>query len=298
MTKFATGQKSSYHSSNTTNNFFFGVVVNNTDSNDGNRIKVRIKGIDDKITDVNKLSWCNPVIPKFINIVPKIGETVFILVPDSTNLFENRVYIGPIISQPQKLEKDPHFYSSMSLFDTGFTEPEQSPSTLPKAKGVYPNTEDIALQGRKNTDIIFKDNQVLIRAGKHELNDNLIFNETNPAFIQLNFDAEIDKDAKRGSVINIVSDKINLLTHAGGKPNYNLSDKKKMISEEELKRIMDSAHPLPFGDELVNFLTLIKEYIATHVHPYHGMPSDKNKNVKDILNYDLNRLISNNIKIN
>lgn len=298
MSKHIAGKSSIYQTDKTNTNFFIGRVVSNTDSADGNRIKVRIKGVDDHIGNDINLVWCNPMIPKFINIVPKIGETVFVIVPNSANNYENRVYIGPIISQPQKLEKDPHFYTSRSLFDNGFTEPDQAPSTIPNAKGIYPKTEDIALQGRKNTDIIFKENQILLRAGKSELTNNLAFNKINPSYIQLNFNAELDKDGNRGSVTNIVSDKINLLTHSGGTPNYQLADQTQMISDDELKKIIETAHPLAFGDELVNFLNLVKEFIASHIHPYNGLPADKNKNVQDILNYDLNRLLSNNIKIN
>jgi len=300
MSKHITGKKSSYQNDKNNTNFFMGKVVSNKDAADGRRIKVRIKGVDDHISNDNELNYCNPLIPKFLNIVPKIGETVFVLVPDAANNFENRIYIGPIISQPQKLDKDPHFYSSTSLFDTGFVTPEAAPSTLPEARGVYPKDEDIALQGRKNTDIIFKNNQLLFRAGKYELNNNLSFNKSNPAFIQLNFNVELndDENGAKGSVTNIVSDKINLLTHSGGTPNFNLNDQDNMISDTELKRILKVAHPIPFGDELVNFLNLIKEYIASHKHPYHGLPADNTKNVQDILNYDLNKMLSNNIKIN
>ena len=47
-----------------------------------------------------------------------------------------------------------------------------------------------------------------------------------------------------------------------------LNDTKELITEKELKKILEKAHPLIYGDELVNFLTQLIEVIRTHTHPF------------------------------
>lgn len=281
---------------------FFGKVVDTTDEFDGNRVKARIKGVDDHVAD-SDLAFCFPVIPKFLNVVPKKGETIMIMVPNPSNLFENRLYFGPIISQPQKLEMDPHFYSSRSLMDGGFIGPEETPSKNPEAIGVYPKKHEIAIQGRKNTDIRLRDSEVLIRAGKHVTNQKLNFNREDPAYIQIKHNVNVepregDQPAKKGSVTNIVASKINLITHENGRPRFKVTDQEENIVDTELERILDEAHPVPYGDVVEEFFALVKEFVQSHVHPYHGDAPDQTKNVEDILNFDLNRVSSKNIKIN
>jgi len=95
--KLKYGGKSIYQQGDGQQIFYFGKVVNNDDNFDGNRVKVRIKGIDDAVLD-GDLKFCFPMIPRHLNIVPNIGETVVIIVPHTSNPFENRMYFGPIIS--------------------------------------------------------------------------------------------------------------------------------------------------------------------------------------------------------
>lgn len=282
---------------------YFGVVTSTNDEYDGSRIKVRIKGLDDNIVSEN-LPYCFPIVPKFLHVVPKVGETVMIMVPNSANPMDNRLYIGPVISQPQKLENDPHFYSSRALMPNGFIGPEEAPSLKPEAKGVYPEKEEIAIQGRQNTDIRLKNKEVLIRAGKFVVGNKVKFNKINPAYIQLKHDVEVkpaegkNDPAKRGSVINVVASKINLITHEDGRPRFKVTDQNDTITAEEQARILDEAHPLAYGDVIEEFMSLVKEFVQSHVHPYHGDPADQTKNVQDIINFDLNRVSSKNIKIN
>lgn len=276
-------------------------VEGTIDEFDGDRIKARIKGIDDHL-ETKELPLAFPLMPKFYNVKPKIGETVIIMKFQSENDFENRLYVGPIISQPQKLGKDNHLFSSQSLLDTGYSEPEQTPSNIPEARGVYPNPQDVAIQGRGNTDMIFKKNEVLIRSGKFVEGDRLSFNEKNPGYIQIRNNATVgqtenDEDRK-GTVTNIVASKINLLTHENGEPRFNLANREKMISDSELETILEDAHPIVFGDRLKEFFELLKTYIKNHVHPYHGMVPDETDTVKRIMNFNLDNLLSKNVKAN
>lgn len=278
-----------------------GRVISNTDDADGGRLKVRIKGVDDQI-DTSDLPFCLPMLPRFINIIPKVGETVLVFTFNSANKFENRMWMGPIISQPQKLKNDPFYYSSTSLYDGGVVSPEEAPSTIPEANGVYPKKEHIALQGRDNSDIIFKDNEIVIRAGKFEIDNNLKFNKENPSYIQLKNDVvlkegEGNNPEERGTVVNMVGSQINLLSHKGS-PRFVLNDQEDLITDDELKNILERTHPLVYGDILVELLSLFKEFVASHVHSYPGNPPVQDKNIENLLNFNLERLLSQNIRIN
>lgn len=281
--------------------FHIGVVESNTDNSDAGRIKVRIKGVDDHITDVNDLASVFPLINKFMHVIPKIGETVWVVFPDKKNPFVDRLYIGPIISQPQNLNKDPHAISSTAGLDSAFSTLKTAPSTIPESKGVYAGVGDIAIQGRFNTDIILKENEVLIRAGKFlqsNKNEEIPkFNKLNPTYIQL----KQSKDDEAGGVINVVGSKINILSHKGGSPRFDLGDQNNMISNEQLAKILDEAHPLVFGDLLIEYLNLFKEAFINHVHSYNGLrPEDlKGMNARQkFLEFDVSKIISKNIKIN
>lgn len=274
-----------------------GKVVSINDEYDGNRIKVRIKGIDDKISETD-LPYAFPLLPKFIGLVPSVGESVFVFLLKDDNKFDNRMYIGPIISQPQKLKFDPHHFSSTSLLTYGVVTPEKAPSVIPDARGVYPKKEYFSLQGRDNTDIIFKDREIVLRAGKFETNDNLKFNKKNIGYIQIKHDAILDSEKQvKGTVTNIISDKINLLSH-NGSPRFNVDNQDNLISDEELAKILKNAHQMVYGDLLLELINLFKKYIINHTHPYNGLPPVKDQNVNDIIKFNLNSLLSEHIRIN
>lgn len=287
--------------------FLRGVVASNYDETDSKRIKVRINGIDDHLRD-DELPYAFPMLPKFLNITPKKGEMVFMFVPAMDSPYLDRTYLGPVISQPQMLFKDTYNNGSTSGLDSGFVQKKPAPSTLPENKGVYPADEDIAFQGRDNSDIIFKPKEVLIRAGQFEINtkqgDIPKFNKKTPSYIQIKNNVVVSKanDVNEiGGVINVVSSKINLLTHKNGSPQFILNDQDNMIPPEELERIIKEAHPLVFGDLLLTYLKLQRNAFISHVHPYNGMvPEDLSgrNDINDYLTFDLDSMVSKNIKIN
>jgi len=274
-----------------------GRVVSISDEFDGGRIKARVEGVDDTNSD-SELPYSFPLIPKHLGIMPKVGESVLIFKSSLENDKENRLWVGPIISQPHKLNNDPHFFSSTATKDGGVIEPEQAPSTLPNAKGIYPDKKYISIQGRNNNDIIFKDNELLIRNGKHLVDDNLTFNKESISYIKIKNNVLIDTEEEiLGGATTIVSDKINLISHSGNR-NFNITNQDDLITDEELLRIIENASPLVYGDKLNELLELVKEFINNHTHAYPGLPPVKTKLEEDILNYNLNDLISNNIRIN
>lgn len=279
------------------NLIYIGRVTSNDDEYDGGRLRVRIDGLDDSITD-DKLPYAFPLIPKFFGVTPNVGEAVMIFKTNIDTDFENRMWVGPIISQPQFLKNDPYFFTATSTMDSGVVEPQTAPSNVTSARGVYPDKKYITIQGRNNNDIIFKDNELVIRNGKHIVDENLQFNDETISYIQLKNDVILDDDSdKVGSVTNIVSNRINLLSH-DGIPSFNLADRDKLINDDQMKRILDNCSPLVYGDKLVTLLELIKEFISSHTHPYNGLPPVMDKNTLDILKTNLDDLLSKNIRIN
>lgn len=293
----------------TTTIFYYGKVVSNIDELGASRIIARIVGIDDELSN-SDLSDAFPMVQKFLHVIPKIGETVLIFIPDMKNPNIDRLYIGPIISQPQKLKRDSELFSAKSALGSGITKPDPSPDTVPENRGVYPNVDDIAIQGRFNSDIILKENQVLLRAGQFENNtvpgDIPLFNKVNPSFIQIVNDtlfkvSDENNDEERGGAINVVSNKINLLTHKNGSPRFDLADQDSMISEDEMTKIISEAHQLVFGDKLIEFLILQRAAFANHAHAYPGMKPQDLQGATDIdkyLDFNLKSLLSKNIRIN
>ena len=294
---------------------------------DPNLIRCRIdsNSMDKDLTD-NQLANCYPLLPKHINIVPKVGEVVFIILLDPDNKFSDRLYFGPIISTPQYLEKDTIDKTALSSLAISPVSPNLDIDTLKEAIGIFPKREDIALQGSNNADIILKENESLIRAGQHELNNNLTFNSKNPSYIQIRYNAPISKkngnnqssqqfspttptatdgsggkNTKNGSVINIVSDKINILGHSDTDRDYILGNNENYISDDELLNIIDNAHPIAFGDTLLDYLKKLELAFMNHVHRFPGLkPSavDGENYLKEYLEYPVETILSKNIKVN
>ena len=309
MSKFSFPGSSIYNRSSNRNLetriFYYGLVVSNKDNIDANRIIVRIDGVDDHILDSN-LPYAFPMVQKFLHSVPNIGERVMVFVPDISNPFIDRLFLGPLISQPQKLKNDNQPFSAESALSSGVKEPNEAPSTIPESKGVYPSNKHISIQGRDNSDIIFKPKEALIRAGQFDINylsgEIPKFNKVNPSYIQIKHDVSLSEDSsERGGVINLVSNKINLLTHKNGNPRFNLNDQDSNILESELQKILKEAHPLVFGDNLIEYLKMLKDAFLNHVHSYPGLkPQDLSgeNGIDTYRTYNLESLLSKNIRIN
>ena len=419
-----------------------GEVVDVDDPKRTGRIKVRLEGIDKDDVTVTSLPYCVPLLPRFLNVMPQIGEIVFVFQYEHkkglkyTEFSSQRFWIGPAISQINKLENDPKKQARSIMTGGQFKIPEM---VVKNTTGAYPNPQDIALQGRDNTDLIFKEGEIWLRAGKfkdtidkNEFNDrdlgyiqvkyggenlvrtlkdktitsyvyddaktlidvkidslnstgevlqgnmnnsqysesdknivrikvskiedkSILFEQNflNPGFstrseaittaselikpfvidkwkIKSNskeilkefggeeaekngvaFFEEMKKEIKKvikvvklepnkdksGSVINVVANKINLVSH-DGPHTFELTNPERLISNEEQSKINNEAHPLVYGDILVEFLKLVKTYVASHIHNYHGMPATELPNKLNVLNFDLDSILNKNINSN
>ena len=318
-TKSLRGQESRYETLDRQRIIEVGEVVSVQDPNNLGRIKVRIKGSrarggDDGISD-DELPWCLPLMTKMFSIQPKPKESVFIFTFGSRQDFVDRMYMGPIISQPQQLNHDPYFSSSLAGFSFGSEAPKVDVESIPQLKGIFPNPEDVSVQGRYNTDITQKHNEVLIRAGKFiestPSKNNpfpFTFNTKSQGYIQIKNGALVTQDpATYGSVTNIVANKINLLTHENGSPFFELNNQENLISNSELAKILTTAHPIGFGDLQLEYMILMKNAIFNHVHNGSGNPATDlttSGNIQSIAEFkskadDLERrMLSKNIRIN
>ena len=108
------GSKSIYDGTAKLDFISIGVVIDVEDKGQAGRILVDIKGVDDKTNNSDR-SWAFPFLPKHLQVMPKVGESVFVIKLDlNDKTYVNRYWVGPIISQPQKLNKDPHFFTSQA----------------------------------------------------------------------------------------------------------------------------------------------------------------------------------------
>lgn len=273
-----------------TRTIYYGEVMSIDDPTDGGRIKVKILGLDNKITNTNDLPYCYPMMPKFFHVYPKVGEIVRIFIEDVKYPQRSRFWLGSIISQPQKINYD-SFYTALSTTNLALTLPDEAPSKLPNADGVFPTKDEIGIVGRNNTDLILRDNQIEIRAGKHEPDDILQLNVSNPASIKLSFDNIESNDYYSNTII--MSDKIALISHSGN-PQF----KAAKVNQEDRERIFEEGHPIARADVLVGALNIIRRAIINHIHGYSALPADKNSIIKDLEAINFESIIQENIVIN
>jgi len=269
---------------------YYGEVISIEDETDGGRIKVRVPGLDNDITNEN-LVWAYPMQTKFFHIYPKMGEIVRIILEDGSYPQRSRFWEGPVISQPHKIEFDSKF-TALSTTNMGITNPEKAPSTFPDANGVFPRKDDIALVGRVNTDVILRLNEVHIRAGKHENDDILRLNTKNPAHLSLVYEQHPESGEFFSNSI-LMSDKIALISH-DGKPRF----KAARLEPEDRERIFNEGHPLARADVLVEALNLMRRAIINHIHGYNGLPADRAGIITELEKINFDGIIQKNIVIN
>lgn len=280
-----------------------GVVVSNDDEYGGNRIKVRLGNTYDGDKNDNQLPYCSPLLPKLIHIIPKVGELVLIVLQKQNSSESNRFYLGPLLSQPYNYKHE-LADTAVTLLKNTKKKPDTHPNRNPKNIGTIPDIEDIAIIGRENTDIILKDDEIRIRCGLKKdpngtFNNKLNFNEVSPAFIQMRWEKRNDpkNNDEYYSSINIFADKINLLSRHGDK-SFGVIDSKKMVSGEMMDTILKNAHPIVYGDYLVELLRQILNVINTHTHPYSMLPPASNGDMINLLNTNLNDILSKSVSVN
>lgn len=264
---------------------------------DNHRIRVRIQGLDTKIKN-NKLPICYSLLPLHIHMIPKTGEVVRIILTDVSTPYDERLWIGPVVTNYEYLSGQVYNYGD----EVTMTEESLSQLDAPidrnnynQSSGVFPskdaNADEQKLLGRGNTEMTLGKFRVELKAGKHEAGDINKRNGHNPALIQ----NRISEDGKSTTSL-ITADAILLLSHKGS-PLLS-SIRKEDITDVDLENAFTEAHPLPFGDVLQIFCELLRSAVAEHAHPESGMPPLKGSALNKLLEFDLSSFLSKSVKIN
>ena len=136
-----------------------------------------------------------PQLPLFINLTPKINESVNLIYPNSDYKYAEQYYTlgtfsSPLTSFKENYKAQRLFATKSNIVDAKLLKnPTNNEYYKPKTKGVFPEPDDVALMGRGTCDIIIKDKDVLLRAGKstttpNSSNKQIDYKETR-AFTQL-----------------------------------------------------------------------------------------------------------------
>lgn len=258
------------------------------------RIRARVVG--DRYN--NETPYAYPLLPYMMHIKPKVGEAV-LLIFSNLGSSSQRFYIGPIIHQPQFVNKD-NFSDAISLLKGYNDRTLVSVDRIPEVQGVYPKKDEIAIMGRKDSDLIFSDDDVRLRCGVRKTNKfndlESEFNRLTPSFIKLK-QHDTNFSNNTCTTATIVSENINLISTVGT-PEFNVSDVNESISDEEMAKIIETAHQLPYGDKLVDFLKLLLKAFNAHTHNYHNLPPIPDMTYNAVNNFNLNDILSKNVKIN
>lgn len=203
------------NTNNKNNNVIFGVVIDNNDPTNSGRIRVLLD-TQEGLGNQSFKKWqttgdglisdpyvCNPLLPKFFQSIPKINELVKVILVESDNGISDKLYIGPEIAQLQNI----NFTDSLlgrSFYNTSRTNLFKNLDYETTAKDIFPNKEDISILGRKNSDVIIKENEVLIRAGKFINEDINNYNNDLSQITITHFPLNIEETEK---IENVIVDK-------------------------------------------------------------------------------------------
>lgn len=271
------------------------------------------------------IPWAFPLLPKSFQVIPKKGEAVLIIADEVGGFASGqRYYIGPIISQPQYNTFCPTNYAT-SLLNFSNVEPLQSIDWFPESRGAFPNKEDVAIVGRGAEDVVLKYDdthkisEVDIRAGirkegqyystskddyyanRKNVAGNIMFNEIDPAYIQLKYKTSIATGNKHeaNSLINIVADRINIMSNKDNEVSHDLHDNDTLVKMSQIDNVMDRLHQVPKGDVLIDFLKIVKGAILHHVHPWATMEQagDDPGYIEQLKKYNLEQILSEYVRI-
>jgi hypothetical protein len=172
------------------NSIFFQVqILDNEDPLMLGRVRARllidnyqdiIRGINDPPWNEEKDKWTprdpfifNPLMPYFIYQVPKVDEMAQVIYLNKDFKYQNQYYIQNTFSTPTATKFE--YYVGGNKF-TGTGMQLKAPKPLKNQdgtytdqavhKGVFPEPGDNGLLGRGSADVVVKENEVLVRAGK------------------------------------------------------------------------------------------------------------------------------------
>lgn len=262
-----------------------GEVRDITDINDARRVKVRIKGLDDKTADEN-LPFCVPILPITINFNPQEREAVWVLIPDNSKPFSDRMFIGPVNSQLQRISGERFDDSAFNAYSGGKKQLKEGYSQKEESKDNFPQRNENGLIGRKNSDLRFPDNSFRLSAGNH-LTTNPMQKSDNPAIIT----GKKTEDDVRSEII-LQADYNFIISNNNKIPVAD--DAAKLNTFEDL---LNKSERMAKGDSLIKLLEIMRQALLEHVHGYSNLSPDKNTPIVELEKFDLNQILSDNNRI-
>jgi hypothetical protein len=115
---------------------------------------------------------CLPLLPLFLNVTPRNGESVNVIFPDNGYQYDEQYYIQGSVTSPLTVYNEnfnaQRMFASKNRLESPklLRNPLNNEYYISKTKGVFIEPEDIGLMGRGTSDIVVKDRHVLLRAGK------------------------------------------------------------------------------------------------------------------------------------
>jgi hypothetical protein len=146
---------------------------------------------------------CLPFIPLFVNITPKNGESVNIIWPNMEYKYNEQYYIAGTKSSVLTIHNENSEASRLAATKSRIKDSKElkNKETLEyynkNTKGVFPEPDDVGIMGRGTCDILVKNNDVILRAGKSKTipdnpNKEILVKKTR-SFVQLSdFDVRIE----------------------------------------------------------------------------------------------------------
>lgn len=203
--------------------WYYAKVIDNQDPLNLGRVRANIltddtEAIRQSVEDFNVVTdaWSekdpfifNSLLPIYIWSVPKIDELVQIYYHDSDDTqFLNAYYIQGPFSRIQNIVLENYAQSErygdirgVRLNGSKFIRNVDGSFKNPDPNGVFPDPGDVAVMGRGSTDLVLKENEVLLRAGKYKgelVADKDPVGNKNRAFLQLTkFDISKIREAQR-----------------------------------------------------------------------------------------------------
>lgn len=288
------GQSFHKKSENQSNRIIYPAIVRQVDDRAGyNRIKAEIVNINDsgkiysgkdKDLNIDNLPIAIPLLPEFMHVRPQIGECVLIILENPQDPTAARYWVGPLITQQTKLNFQ-SFQNSQTIFNKSSFRGNQiatntSTDRDQDAGELFAKQDEIALQGRQNSDLVIGDNSIKLRAGIFKYG-SFLENTEYPCKIELKIidqplnstgvklaNQQLNKNFEPFSQQNITATNINLISPEGKFRNLSIGNKESEYNSRinDFGDLVKTLHPAVLGDELVNILHLILNYLFTHVH--------------------------------